>query len=110
VFVADLGASAEFYERLLGRPADLIPNDWEAAWRLHEGAWIVLIAADAEPALAGGAQHTLIVEDLDGFLGAARERGIEPGPVEPVGEGMRQSVVLDPDGNRLKVAAPASEA
>ncbi len=82
-----------------------MPNEREAAWELHDGAWIVLIA-DREH--AGGGLNTLIVEDLDGFLAAARERGVEPGPIEPVGEGMRQSIVSDPDGNRLKVAAPDS--
>ncbi len=81
-----------------------MPNEREAAWELHDGARIVLIAA---PERAGTALHTLIVADLEGFLAAARERGVEPGPVEPVGEGMRQAIVTDPDGNRLKVAAAA---
>ena len=102
--VGNLEVSRGFYERLLGRSADLVPNEREACWQLHGGAWIVLIAGDAT---LGATQHTLIVDDLEGFLGAARARGIEAGPVQPVGEGMRQSVVLDPDGNRLKVAAPA---
>jgi hypothetical protein len=88
---------------LLGRGPDLVPNEREAAWELHDGAWIVLIA---DPERAGTALHTLIVADLEPFLAAARERGVEPGPVEPVGEGMRQSIVTDFDGNRLKVAAP----
>jgi glyoxylase I family protein len=100
--VADLDRARTFYERLLGRPADLIPNDREAAWQVRGGAWIVLIAGEAA---LGATQHTLLVADLDAFLDAARERGIEPGSVEPVGEGMRQSIVVDPDGNRLKVAA-----
>ena len=107
VHVAHLGTAREFYERLLGRTPDLVPNATEAAWELHDGAWIVLIEADARAGGAGrpgGALHTLIVGDLDAFLAGARERGIEPGQVEPVGEGMRQSVVVDPDGNRLKVA------
>ena len=103
--VADLDTAREFYERLLGRPPDLVPNDREAAWQLHEGAWIVLIA-DARG--AGGAQHTLILPELEPFLAAARDAGIDAGPVEPVGEGMRQSIIEDPDGNRLKVAAPVS--
>jgi hypothetical protein len=103
--VADLGAAAGFYERLLGRPADLLPNDREAAWQLHEGAWIVLIC---DPETAGSALHTLILPALEGFLEAARTRGIEAGPAELVGEGMRQSIIVDPDGNRLKVAAPVS--
>ena len=91
---------------MLGRPPDLVPNDREAAWQVHEGAWIVLIA-DA-PA-AGTALHTLIVDDLDAFLDAIGGRGVEAGSVEPVGEAMRQSIVTDPDGNRLKIAAPVSE-
>jgi hypothetical protein len=61
----------------------------------------------ADPARAGGAVHTLIVAQLEQFLGAARARGVAPGPIEPVGEGMRQSIVTDRDGNRLKVAAEA---
>ncbi len=101
---ADLEAAREFYERLLGRPPDLVPNESEVAWQLHEGAWIVLIAGDAA---LGTTQHTLLVPDLDGFLDGVRECGIEPGEVERVGETMRQAIVVDPDGNRLKVAAPA---
>jgi hypothetical protein len=93
----------EFYARLLGRPPDLVPNEREAAWQLHAGAWIVLIA-DAQA--AGGALHTLILPELDPLLTVARAAGIEPGPVEPVGEGLRQTIIVDPDGNRLKVAAP----
>jgi Glyoxalase/Bleomycin resistance protein/Dioxygenase superfamily len=90
----------------MGREPDLVPNESEAAWELRGGAWIVLIA-DRER--AGTALHTVLVSDLDGFLAAARERGVEPGPVGPVGEGMRQSVVTDPDGNRLKVASPSRD-
>ncbi len=103
IHVADLAGARQFYERLLGRAPDLVPNDSEAAWELRDGAWIVLIA-DRER--AGSALHTLLVADLDGFLAAARGRGVEPGPVEPVGEGMRQAIVTDLDGNRLKLAAP----
>ncbi|HEX4187353.1 MAG TPA: VOC family protein [Solirubrobacteraceae bacterium] len=103
--VADLGQARDFYERLFGRPPDLVPNEREVAWHLHEGAWIVLIA-DGEA--AGRALNTLILAELDPFLAAASEAGIEPGPVEPVGDGMRQSIIEDPDGNRLKVAAPVS--
>ncbi len=57
-----------------------------------------------EPGL-GAAQHTMLVADVDSFLAGAAAHGIEPGPLEPVG-GLRQSVITDPDGNRLKVAGP----
>ena len=104
VAVGDLDTSRDFYERLLGREPDLVPNEHEAAWQLHAGAWIVLIAGEET---LGATQHTLLVDDLDAFLDAARRRGIEPGPIEPVGDEMLQSIVVDPDGNRLKVAARA---
>jgi hypothetical protein len=98
--VARLEQARSFYERLLGREPDLVPNEHESAWELRDGAWICLIA---DPDAAGGSLHTLLVADLDSFLAAAAARGIEPGPLEPVG-GLRQSVIEDPDGNRLKVA------
>ncbi len=60
----------------------------------------------ADPSVGGGALHTLLVEDLDGFLGDAAGRGVAAGPIEPVGPDMRQAIIADPDGNRLKVAAP----
>lgn len=99
--VADRDAAVQWYERLLGRPPDLVPNDREAAWQLTDGGWICLYA-DAEP--PGPAPHTLLVDDLDRFLAEVTGRGIVPGPVEAVAPSARQSVIVDPDGNRLKVA------
>ena len=103
--VGELARAREFYERLIGRAPDLHPNAQEVCWQLHPGAWIVLIEGDAT---LGRTQHTLLVSNLEDHLDAARERGVQTGPIEPVGGGMRQSVVVDPDGNRLKLAAPLS--
>jgi len=101
--VSDREAVGEWYERLLGRPPDLIPNAREAAWRLTDSGWLVI---ERDPARAGSALHTLLVADLDGFLAGLAERGVNAGPVEPIGDGVRQSIVVDPDGNRLKVGQP----
>ncbi|HTX62557.1 MAG TPA: VOC family protein [Solirubrobacteraceae bacterium] len=108
--VSDLDVSVEFYERVFGRPPDLVPNDREAAWRVTDSAWVCLYGGVAN---AASAPHTLLVDDLDGFLGGVAERGILAGPVEAVAPSVRQSVIADPDGNRLKVgqvqAEPAGE-
>jgi catechol 2,3-dioxygenase-like lactoylglutathione lyase family enzyme len=98
--VADLDVAVRWYERLLGRGPDLAPNEREAAWQLTGTAWICLYA---EPGGCASAPHTLLVEDLDGFLAGVRARGIEPGRVETIAPSVRQSVITDPDGNRLKV-------
>jgi len=107
VVVADRDAAAQWYERLFGRPPDLVPNDREAAWRLTDSGWICLYAEGgaATAEASGSAPHTLLVSDLDLFLAGVAARGIVPGPVEAVGPSARQSVITDPDGNRLKVAS-----
>jgi len=105
--VADRDAAVQWYERLLGRPPDLVPNDREAAWQFTDTAWLCLYA-DAEP--PGTAPHTVLVDDLDGFLAEIAGRGITPGPVENVAPSVRQSVITDPDGNRLKVGQGATGA
>jgi catechol 2,3-dioxygenase-like lactoylglutathione lyase family enzyme len=101
--VADRDAAVGWYERLMGRLPDLIPNEDEAAWRLTETGWIYVIA---DPDRAGSALNTLLVDDLDGFLAGVAERGIRAGPVETIGDGVRVTIVRDPDGNRLQVGQP----
>jgi hypothetical protein len=57
----------------------------------------------ADAARAGSALLTLLVDDLDGLLAELDQRGIEAGMVEDIGGGVRQSVIPDPDGNRVKL-------
>ncbi len=105
--VADRDAAAAWYERLVGHAPDLIPNAEEAAWKLGESAWIYLIE-DAER--IGSALHTLLVDDLDGFLAELSERGIAFGAVETIPAAVRRTIVSDPDGNRIQIAQPLTGA
>jgi len=98
--VSDRDVAVEFYERVFGRPPDLVPNDREAAWRVTDTGWLCLYA---EGEAAASAPHTLLVDDLDGFLSDLSGRGVLAGPVEAIAPSVRQSVITDPDGNRLKV-------
>ena len=54
VRVADLEAAIAWYERFAGRPADLVPNDDEAAWRFTESGWIYLVRDAAARRRGGG--------------------------------------------------------
>jgi hypothetical protein len=40
--VSDRDRAAEWYARLFGRPADMLPNAVEAAWQLAESASLYL--------------------------------------------------------------------
>jgi len=101
--VASYVLALAWYERFVGRPPDLIPNDGEAAWQMSEAGWLCLVA-DVDR--AGSAAHTLIVDDLDAFLAGLGVRGIGAGPVEAIDDLVRFTLITDPDGNRLTVGQP----
>ncbi len=96
--VADLEVSAAWFEALLGRPADILPNDDEAMWKIVEGGWLYLVR---DPVLAGGGRVTIAVPDLAVALTELTGRGLLPGQVEPVGEAGIHSILTDPDGNTV---------
>ena len=99
--VCDYAASREFYERLMGRPPDVLPHDREAVWQLADGGLVYIVD---DPPHAGRSVVTLIVADLDRELAGLSERGIERPPVEAIGTVGRKATIVDPDGNRLALA------
>jgi predicted enzyme related to lactoylglutathione lyase len=70
---------------------------------MNDAGWIYVIA---DPERAGSALNTLLVDDLDAFLAGLAARGIATGPVEIIGDGVRRTIVTDPDGNRLQIGEP----
>jgi predicted enzyme related to lactoylglutathione lyase len=103
--VLDYESARGWYERLLGRPADLLPNDNEAAWRLTDTGWIYIVG-DAER--CGSSLLTVLVDDLDERVAGIAERGVAPGAVEVMPGIARRVVITDPDGNSLTLAQPLS--
>lgn len=99
--------AAGWYARLLGRPADMLPSDAEAAWQLADSASLYLLE---DPARAGRGMLTLVVGDLAGVLSEIAARGLGPGPVEEVGTAGRKSVLTDPDGNAISIVQLADGA
>jgi len=103
VHVRDREAAIGFYERLLGKPPAMLPNDDEAAWQLTDSGWLYVVR-DAEK--AGGAVVTLLVDDPDAHLAALAERGVETGLVKEIPGAVRSIWVVDPDGNRIQLGQP----
>ena len=96
--VAQLSPAAAWYEQVFGRPPDIVPNEHEVMWRVAGNGWMYVV----EQAKGyGGALVTVSVDDLDRFVAGLAERGISTGPIEPVGDGGRKAVSVDPDGNLI---------
>jgi predicted enzyme related to lactoylglutathione lyase len=98
---ADLRTALPWYERLMGRPPDLVPHDREAAWQVATAGWIYVVADGAR---AGRALLTLIVDDLDDQLAQLGERGLRAGEIEILPDVGRKATITDPEGNTIAFA------
>jgi catechol 2,3-dioxygenase-like lactoylglutathione lyase family enzyme len=98
--VADLEAAIGWYERLLGGPPDMKPNEIERTWKLTDESWVYVVT-DADR--AGNALVTVMVDDLDERLARLRERGIEPDEIQEISEKVRKAVFTDPEGNQIGI-------
>jgi predicted enzyme related to lactoylglutathione lyase len=98
VAVADFGAAVTWYGRLFGRPPDVHVNQGEVMWQMRDKAWLYAIA---DPERAGHALVALAVADLDQAVAELRDRGIDVGAIEAVGDAGRKAQVTDADGNTL---------
>jgi hypothetical protein len=103
--VAELGPAIDWWERFLGRPPDMTPNQSERTWQLTDDGWIYVVE-DRER--AGNGLTTLIVDDLDARIGELNESGIETGNVERLNENTRTLMLADPDGNRIQLGEVSS--
>jgi glyoxylase I family protein len=102
--VADYQPARDWYERLFGRPPDLIPNETEAAWQLTETAWVYVLA-DAGRA-GGDAFVTVLVDDLDAHLSELADRGLATAAIETAPGLFRRTEIRDPEGNTIAFAEP----
>jgi predicted enzyme related to lactoylglutathione lyase len=99
--VTSLAAGRDFFERLFGRPADIVVTAEEVMWRLSDSAWLYVVV---DTARAGHGLAALSVADLDATVAELVTRGIEPVSMEVVGDGgSRKATVLDPDGNSVAI-------
>lgn len=94
--VADFAGTVGWYERLLGRPADVPVHDSEVMWKLTETSWLYVLA---DAGRAGHALVTVSVPDIEAALGEIASRGIDPPVIGEMGEAGRKASFLDPEGN-----------
>jgi glyoxylase I family protein len=100
VRVRNLAAAIDWYGRLFDRPADVVPNEHEAMWRVANGGWLFIVE-DAER--AGKCLVTIAVDDLDTLVAELASRELKMGPIEAVGTAGRKAKTKDPDGNSVEL-------
>ena len=105
VRVRSLRPATEWYERLFGRPPDIVPNEHEVMWRVADGGWLYVLE-DAER--AGHSLVTIAVASLDEAVAEAAARGLAIGSIEAVGSSGRKATTEDPDGNSLALIEVAT--
>lgn len=86
-----------WYEQVMGRPPDILPNDWEAMWTLADGGSVYLVT---DPEHAGGGVVTLAVADLDSLIERWAQHGIEPARIDLLPAG-RKATLIDAEGNLI---------
>ncbi len=101
--VADYPAAVAWYERLFGRPPDLVPNWNEAAWQLTESGWICVVGDSTR---AGKGLLTLLVTDLDDRIAEFAERGLAPVRIDTLPNLVRKATITDPEGNQITLGQP----
>jgi catechol 2,3-dioxygenase-like lactoylglutathione lyase family enzyme len=105
--VRDYAAALAWYERLVGRPPAIFPNDAEAVWELAEHRYIYIINA---PDRAGQALITIFVTDVDSFVAQLADRGLRPAQQDRYANGVRKFTYTDPDGNEIGIGGGPAEA
>jgi predicted enzyme related to lactoylglutathione lyase len=94
---ADYAAALPWYERLLGRPPDILPHETEAMWTLTQGGSVYLVH---DPKHAGGGVVTIAIDDLDALLVRVSAHRIEPAQIDAMAAG-RKASFTDADGNLI---------
>ena len=96
--VSNYETARSWYERLLGAEPSFLAHSTEAVWELAEHR-SVFIVEDAEG--AGGAIHTIFVDDLDARVADIASRSIEPDELVTYPGKARKAIYRDADGNEI---------
>lgn len=96
--VSNFAAASAFYDRLFGRPADVVVKEDEEMWRVTDTAWLYVVF---DPLRAGHGLITVAVPDLDEAVAELGGRGLESSEVEVIAGAGRKATVTDPEGNRI---------
>lgn len=100
VAVKDIHAATDWYERLIGKPADFKPMPEVAEWTFARGGGLQLYQLAER---AGHGSFTFAVERIADVIARAQDLGIDTRR-QASSEKVRTLMINDPDGNRIAFA------
>ena len=106
VAVKDIKAALQWYEKVIGRPADKTPMPELAEWKFETGGWLQVYAL---PERAGSCSCTLVVSDVDSEAARLGKLGVATG-AQASGTQVKVFMVKDPDGNSIAFAQAPNDA
>ncbi len=97
--VTDFDAAHQWYERLVGRPADNLPMPGRLVeWHITDGGWLQVTTDERR---AGSALVNFAVDHLEQHVVELSRRGLTTEAIEMVNKGVQLSSITDPDGNTI---------
>jgi catechol 2,3-dioxygenase-like lactoylglutathione lyase family enzyme len=96
--VSSVSARLDWYERLLGKPPELLDGDHAAVWDMAEGRSLYIVDA---PEHVGHAIFSIYVDDLDAAVAEIANRGISPEETQEADGKLNAVNYRDPDGNEI---------
>ena len=96
--VKDHYIAVEWYKKLLGRDADVVPVEGVAEWQLAENAWLQV---GTDPEQAGDTTVTIGVNDIDAQCNTLAKANVPHGEVVEYPEIIKMVEVIDPSGNKI---------
>lgn len=104
VAVTAIDASAQWYEKLLGRPRGK-PMPELVEWKFTGGGGLQLFV---DPGRAGQSSVTLVVSDLDACLARLTKKGLTT-VQRRTSKTALTALLRDPDGNQVQLAQTLSK-
>ena len=106
VAVKDIKAAAQWYEKVIGRPADETPMPELAEWKFEMAGWLQVYAL---PEQAGSFSCTLVVSDIDSEAARLGKLCVATG-AQASGAPVKVFMAKDPDGKSIAFAQAPDDA
>ena len=96
--VTDQVTAVNWYKKLLGRDADVVPVEGVAEWQLAEKVWLQVTT---DPDNVGNTTVIISVSDIDAQRTACAEANVSLGEVVKYPGVVKMVDAIDPDGNKI---------